>query len=66
MKHLNSFFVIGTCGMVITAVLHIILAAVVGLNSVHMVFFVNYMTFLTFLVIGAANLKKAKINYSGQ
>lgn len=61
---MNSFFIIGTCGMVITAVLHVVLAVIVGLKSIHMVFFVNYLTFLSFLVIGAANLKKAKVNTS--
>lgn len=60
MKKINPFFVIGTTGMLLTAVLHICFALVLGLPLVHQVFYVMYPAFLSFLVIGFAQIKQAR------
>jgi hypothetical protein len=60
MKNLNSFYIIGTVGMVVSACLHILLSIIISDGSVHPVFIGIYPTFFTFLIIGAFQLKKAK------
>ena len=61
MKHLNAFYIIGTVGMLVTAILHITLALLLHQPSVHTTFFVLYPMFAAFLAIGFGQLlKKAK------
>jgi hypothetical protein len=52
MKKLNPLFVIGTVGMVVTAILHMFMAFVVAKPSVHTSFFVIYPVFAAFLTVG--------------
>ena len=52
MKKIHPFYLIGTLGVIITAILHIILALGLSLTTVHSAFFIIYPTFATFLVIG--------------
>lgn len=54
MKKFHPFFIIGTFGMIITAILHIILALGLSLTNVHNTFFIIYPTFLSFLILGVA------------
>jgi hypothetical protein len=56
MKNLNSYFVIGITGMIATAVLHIMSAAVIADTSLQSAFFTLYPAFLTFLVIGTRQM----------
>lgn len=58
MKNFNAFFTIGTVGMIVTAVLHILLALVLNLSSVHSIFFALYPTFTAFLAIGVGQIIK--------
>jgi hypothetical protein len=60
MKSKNAFFVIGTIGMITTAVLHIVLAMLVPSPSVHTTFGVMYPVFFSFLMLGAARFMKQK------
>ena len=52
MKKFHPFFIIGTTGIIVTAVLHMILALGFSLTSVHTAFFVLYPTSFAFLAIG--------------
>lgn len=54
MKKFHPFFIIGTVGMIITAVLHIFLALGLALTNVHNMFFVLYPSFLSFLILGVS------------
>ena len=56
MKNLNAFFVIGTVGMIVTAILHMMLTVVISDASLQSAFFVIYPTFITFLVIGTRQM----------
>lgn len=56
MNKLPPFFVIGSVGLVITALLHIGLALVLGLPGVHGVFIALYPFFLAFLALGFGQL----------
>lgn len=59
MKKLNPFFVIGTIGMLLTAVLHIVFALVLKLSATA-VFLSVYPIFMAFLLIGFAQLIKQR------
>lgn len=52
MKNLNPLFIIGSLGMVITALLHMLLAFAVANSSVHKSFFIIYPVFAAFLTVG--------------
>ncbi|MCK0125147.1 hypothetical protein MWU76_12125 [Gelidibacter sp. F2691] len=52
MKKFHPFFYIGTVGMMVIACLHMVLALGLALTSVHSTFFVLYIVFLTFLILG--------------
>lgn len=54
MKNFHPFFAIGTIGMVVVSVLHIFLALVLSLTSVHTTFGVLYPVFFAFLIMGVA------------
>ncbi|WP_131450709.1 hypothetical protein [Flavobacterium subsaxonicum] len=62
MKNRNPFFTIGTVGMIVISVLHILFALVLNLPSVNTAFFILYPAFLSFLAIGAAQLIKDQKN----
>lgn len=59
MKNLNSFYVIGTLGTIITAFLHIVLSLIIDQPSLHVVFIGLYPAFIAFLILGGAQLKLA-------
>jgi hypothetical protein len=56
MKTLNPYFVIGTIGMIVTAVLHIFMAILVGTPSVHRAFMLLYPVFAALLTIGGMQI----------
>jgi len=60
MKKLNPFFVIGTVGMILTAILHILMAILIGTPSVHRVFMVMYPVFAALLTIGGMQILQEK------
>ena len=60
MKTLDPFFVIGTIGMIVTAVLHIFMTLLVGTPSVHRVFMVLYPVFAALLTIGGMQILTEK------
>ncbi len=60
MKTLNPFFVIGTIGMIVTAVLHIFMTLLIGTPSVHRAFMVLYPVFAAFLTIGGMQILQEK------
>ena len=58
MKNYNAFFVLGTTGMVVTAVLHIFIALILSLAGAHLAFFAMYAMFLSLLTLGFRQLLK--------
>lgn len=63
MKKFHPFFVIGTVGLIITAILHMFLALGLSIASVHNTFFVIYPIFIALMPIGfGLTLKTQKIN----
>lgn len=52
MKKIHPFFTLGTVGMLVTSLMHILLALGFSITSAHSSFFMIYSTFLAFLVIG--------------
>ena len=60
MKTLNPFFVIGTIGMIVTAVLHIFMAILIDTPSVHRAFMMLYPVFAALLTIGGMQLLQEK------
>lgn len=59
MKNFSPFFIIGSIGMIITAVLHIVLAMILSQPSVHSTFFALYPLFMAFMIIGFRQMLKA-------
>lgn len=57
MNKLPPFFVIGSVGLVITALLHIFMALGLGLKNVHRVFLPLYILFIALLSMGTAKLQ---------
>lgn len=63
MKKLNSFYIIGTTGIIITAILQMFLALLLNVEETFNSFMPLYLVWLTFLTIGTAQLfKTAKIS----
>jgi hypothetical protein len=60
MKTLNPFFVIGTVGMVVTAVLHIFMTLLINTPALHRVFMLLYPVFAAFLTIGGMQILTEK------
>ena len=61
MKNLHPFLVIGTFGMIVTAILHMFLTLGLSISSAHLTFLVIYPVFLAFLAIGfGLTLKKQR------
>ncbi len=65
MKALNPFFVIGTVGVIVTAILHVVIALVLSVPAAHKTFFVLYPVFISFLAIGAGQIIKGDKVISG-
>lgn len=61
MKNFNPFFVIGSLGMIITAVLHMVFALVLEMPFVHNTFWVLYPTFIAFMAVGFGQLLKLQL-----
>ncbi|RYD94280.1 MAG: hypothetical protein EOP54_17780 [Sphingobacteriales bacterium] len=57
MNKVSPFFIIGTTGVIVTTILHMFIALVLGQPSVHVMFIGLYPTFIAFLAIGAAQMK---------
>jgi hypothetical protein len=56
MRRLPPFFVIGSIGMIVTAIAHAVLSPFVGLLQAHTTFLATYPVFLAFLSIGTLQL----------
>ncbi len=52
MRKFHPFYVIGSVGTVVVALLHLFFALGLGLSSMHSLFFVLYSTFISFIVLG--------------
>jgi hypothetical protein len=59
MNNLNAFYKIGTIGLLLTAVLHIVLSLTLS-TSVHTSFAVVYPSWIAFLVLGTTQLSRKK------
>lgn len=59
MKNFSPFFIIGSIGVIVTAVLHIALAMIISQASLHATFFVLYPLFMAFMLIGFRQTLKA-------
>jgi len=60
MKTLNPYFVIGTIGLIVTAVLHIFTAILVDSTAINRVFMVMYPVFAALLTIGGMQILQEK------
>jgi len=58
MKKINAFFIIGSVGMIVNALLHMLLAAILPQASLHLTFFVLYPVFLSFMALGFGQMLK--------
>lgn len=58
MKHLNPFFITGSLGIVLTAILHMVFALLLDLPMVHRGIWVLYPAFAGFMIIGLGQLLK--------
>lgn len=56
MKALNSFYILGTVGMAATGILQVFLGVILGIEGTLNSFMPLYMVWLTFLIIGTAQL----------
>jgi hypothetical protein len=62
MKALNSFYILGTVGMVITGIVQVFLGLFLEIDGTLSSFMPLYMVWLTFLIIGTTQLiKTAKV-----
>jgi hypothetical protein len=61
MKKINPFFVIGSVGIIITAVLHMVFALVLEMPFVHNTFWVLYPTFIAFMAVGFGQVLKLQL-----
>lgn len=61
MKNMNPFFVIGSVGMILTAVLHMVFSLILGMPAVNSTMWILYPTFVTFMVIGFGQILKAQL-----
>ena len=60
MKTLNPFFVIGTIGLIVTAILHIFTAILLDSPAINRVFMVIYPVFAALLTIGGMQILQEK------
>lgn len=61
MKNLNPFFVIGSVGMALTAVLHMVFALILAIPFVHNTFWILYPSFFAFMAIGLGQILKGQL-----
>lgn len=62
MKKINSWFTIGTVGIVVTAVLHILMTLLISGNALQVTFLILYPVFIIFLAIGFRKILKEQEN----
>lgn len=62
MAHKNSFFVIGTVGLILTAILHMVMSLFILQEANHSVWVGIYPVFLAFLILGTVQIFKTKQN----
>ena len=63
MKILHPFYIIGTVGIIVTAIMHIIFAFALSIASNHSTFFVLYSVFTSFMIVGIAiTIKKKEVS----
>lgn len=60
MKKFHPFYSIGTFGIIVSAILHMVLAWTMSLTQVNSIFFILYSSFTTFLILGVALTVKAQ------
>ncbi|MGB7785545.1 MAG: hypothetical protein WBL27_05540 [Salinimicrobium sp.] len=60
MRQLNPFFLIGTLGMLFTAMFHVLMAAILTEEKVGGSFSFLYPVFIGFLILGTAVMIKRK------
>lgn len=60
MKKLNSNYVMGTVGMIVTAFLHIVMALILKQDGSSIVFFSLYLMWMVFLTIGTVEMLTLK------
>ncbi len=60
MKTVNPFFVIGTIGLIVTAILHIFMSLLIDSPAVNRVFMVIYPIFVALLTIGGMQILQEK------
>ncbi|WP_029038345.1 hypothetical protein [Salinimicrobium xinjiangense] len=58
MKKINPFFIIGTLGMLLTSMLHILMAAITSEEAASASFWMLYPGFLAFLILGTVIMAK--------
>lgn len=58
MKTFHPFFIIGTFGIILTAIMHIIFDLLFEIISAHSIFFTLYPPFIAFLILGTAIIFK--------
>jgi hypothetical protein len=61
MVHLTPFYWIGTIGFILTALLHIPFRLLLKSSDVDLIFFIQYLTFATFLSLSARDLKNKSV-----
>lgn len=61
MKNLNPFFVIGSVGMILTAVLHMVFALILVMPAVNNTMWVLYPTFAAFMFMGFGQILKQQL-----
>ncbi len=61
MKNMNPFFVIGSVGMILTALLHMVFALIIGMPAVNSTMWILYPTFAAFMVIGFGQIIKLQL-----
>lgn len=61
MNKLPPFYVIGSVGLAVTALLHMFMALVIGIQSVHAGFVGLYLLFISLLAIGTGKLQPIRV-----
>lgn len=61
MKNMNPFFVIGSVGMILTAVLHMVFALIFAMPAANNTMWILYPTFASFMVIGFGQILKSQL-----
>jgi len=64
MKNITAFYWIGTVGMILTALLHMVMTLLIVQESNHGALWSIYPTFLAFLIIGFRQIYKHQKKYA--